>query len=177
MGHIERIMVECYYNSRIVSYLTLRDRFGYGKKRILKLQNATDKYIDDYAADVYPRGFFEAEIVKKGVDLRGFVNSIPSRVNLMLVYGDNVPKRVKPSDIPVIRRAVYTFFAINIYAINKDMGVSIKKINEEYLPGMKNNFSCLAEKGRLTIEDVVKVMIEECSYLDHRYEVIGDVDQ
>lgn len=176
MGRIERIMVECYYNSRIVSYLVLHDKFGFGQKRIANLEKAVDKYLDDYADSVYEKGFFENEIAKRGVDLRGFVNLIPSRVKMMLAYGDKIPKRMDPKNMNIMQASVYTFFAITIYALNRDMKVSIKKINEVYMHWMAFNFGCLAEKGRLTIEDVVKVMIDECGYLDRRYEVIGGMD-
>lgn len=171
MGRIERIMVDCYYNSRIVSYLVLHDKFGFGQKRIVNLEKAVDKYLDDYADSVYEKGFFENEIVRRGVDLRGFVNKIPSRVKMMLTYGDKIPKRMDPKNMSIMQASVYTFFAITIYALNRDMKVSIKKINEIYLHWMMFNFECLAEKNRLRIEDIVRVMIDECGYLDHRYAI------
>ena len=165
-------MLECYYNSRIVSYLVLHSDFGFGQKRIVKLENAVDKYLDDYSGGVYKTGFFEEELVKRGVDLRGFVNKIPSRVKMMLTYGDRIPKKINPKDITIIRSSVYTFFAITLYAMNKDMKISIKKINEIYLNSMMNNFECLAEKNRLRIEDIVETLVDECSYLDPRYEKV-----
>ena len=164
-------MLECYYNSRIVSYLVLHDKFGFGQKRIVNLEKAVDKYLDDYSEGVYKTGFFEEELVKRGVDLRRFVNKIPSRVKMMLTYGSRIPKKLGPKDMTIIQSSVYTFFAITLYAMNRDMKISIKKINETYMQWMMFNFECLAEKNRLRIEDIVRTMIEECGYLDPRFAI------
>ena len=165
-------MLESYYNSRMVSYLVLHDKFGFGQKRIVKLEKAVNKYLDDYADDVYEKGFFENELVRRGIDLRGFVNKIPSRVKMMLTYGKKIPKKLTPHDVNIIRSSLYTFFAITMYALNKDMKVSAKKLNEIYSYWMIFNFECLAEKNRMQIEDIVFVIADECSYLDPRYEKV-----
>lgn len=164
-------MLECYYNSRIVSYLVLHDKFGFGQKRIANLEKAVDKYLDDYSEGIYKTGFFEEELEKKGIDLRRFVNKIPSRVKMMLTYGKRIPKKLGPKDMTIIRSSVYTFFAITMYALNRDMKVSIKKLTEVYTHWMMFDFECLAEKNRLRIEDIVRVMIDECSYLDPRFAI------
>ena len=162
-------ILECYYNSRMVSCLVLHDKFGFGQKRIANLEKTVDKYLDDYADNVYEKGFFENELVKRGIDLRGFVNKIPSRVKMMLTYGNSIPKKLAPHDVNIIRSSLYTFFAITLYALNKDMKVSAKKLNEIYSYWMLFNFECLAEKNRLRIDDIVIVIADECGYLDPRY--------
>lgn len=52
-------MLECYYNSRLIGYLVLHDKFGFGQKRIVRLENAVDKYLDDYSNNLYETGYFE----------------------------------------------------------------------------------------------------------------------
>ena len=163
-------MLECYHNSCMVSYLVLHDKFGFGKKRITNLEKAVDKYLDDYADNVYETGYFENQLAKRGIDVRAFVNKIPSRVKMMLTYGKKIPKKLTPHDVNIIRSSLYTFFAITMYALNKDMKVSVKKLNEIYSYWMLFNFECLAEKNRLRIEDIVFVIANECDYLDPRYE-------
>ena len=111
-------------------------------------------------------------MVRRGIDLRGFVNKIPSRVKMMLTYGKKIPKKLTPHDVNIIRSSLYTFFAITLYALNKDMKVSVKKLNEIYSYWMIFNFECLAEKNRLQIEDIVFVIADECGYLDPRYEKV-----
>ena len=63
-------MLESYYNSRMVSYLVLHDKFGFGQKRIVNLEKAVDQYLDDYSRDVYERGYFEDQLAKRGIDVR-----------------------------------------------------------------------------------------------------------
>ena len=165
-------MLECYHNSCMVSYLVLHDKFGFGQKRIVNLENAVDQYLDDYSRDVYETGYFENQLAKRGIDVRAFVNKIPSMVKMMLTYGKKIPKKLTPHDVNIIRSSLYTFFAITLYALNKDMKVSVKKLNEIYSYWMIFNFECLAEKNRLQIEDIVFVIADECSYLDPRYEKV-----
>lgn len=91
---------------------------------------------------------------------------------MMLTYGKRIPKKLTPHDVNIIRSSLYTFFAITMYALNKDMKVSVKKLNEIYSYWMIFNFECLAEKNRLRIEDIVFVIADECGYLDPRYEKV-----
>lgn len=163
-------LLECYYNSRLVTYLVLHDKFGYGQKRIKRLEDAVDKYLDDYSTGEYPKGYFEREMKKRGIDAHEVVSKIPSRAKLFLTYGDKLPKRIKPSDLATINAALFTFFAITLYAMNKDMKISCVKLKDEFLKWLQFNFERLAEKDRLKIEDIVLVMVEECGYLDQRYE-------
>lgn len=172
MRNDSNTMLECYHNSCMVSYLVLHDKFGFGQKRIVNLEKTVNKYLDDYADDVYEKGFFENELVRRGIDLRGFVNKIPSRVKMMLTYGKKIPKKLTPHDVNIIRSSLYTFFAITMYALNKDMKISVKKLNEIYSYWMIFNFECLAEKSRLSMYDIVLVIADECSYLDPRYEKV-----
>ena len=162
-------ILSAYYNSRVVSYLVLHDKFGFGWKRIQKLEQAVDKYLDDYEDDVYQAGFFESEMQGKGIDVRSVVHEIPTRIRMMLTYGSRIPKRITPQDATTIRCSMQTFYAVTLYALNRDMKVSVKKLQEIYLKWMKFNFECLGEKNRLRIEDVVTVLCEECGYLDPRY--------
>ena len=165
-------ILECYYNSRIVSYLVLHDKFGFGHKRITNLEKAVDKYLNDYSDGAIEKGFFENELIRRGVDLSGFVNKIPSRVKMMLTYGKHIPKKLAPRDVIMIKSSLYTFFAITMYALNNDMKVSVRKLDEIYSYWMLFNFECLAEKNRLRIEDIVLVIADECNYLDPRYEKV-----
>ena len=72
----------------------------------------------------------------------------------------------------MIKSSLYTFFAITMYALNKDMKVSVRKLDEIYSYWMLFNFECLAEKNRLRIEDIVMVIANECDSLDPRYEQV-----
>ena len=91
---------------------------------------------------------------------------------MMFTFGNSIPKKLAPHDVNIIRSSLYTFFAITLYALNKDMKVSAKKLNEIYSYWMMFNFECLAEKNRLSMYDIVLVIADECSYLDPRYEKV-----
>ena len=162
-------ILSAYYNSRIVSYLVLHDKFGFGEKRIQKLEQTVDKYLDEYEDGIYKTGFFEAEMKERGIDVRSAVHEIPTRIRMMLTYGSRIPKRITPQDATAIRCTMEAFFAITLYALTKDMKVSVKRLREIYLRWMQFHFECLGEKNRLKIGDVVAVLCEECNYLDPRY--------
>ncbi len=164
-----REILETYYNSRIVSYLVLHDKFGFGEKRIKKLEETVNKYFDDYDDGMYQVGFFETEMKKRGIDVKSVVHEIPTRIRMMLTYGSRIPKRITPQDATTIRCSMQTFYAVTLYALNKDMKVSIKRLQEIYLKWMQFNFECMGEKNRLKIDDIVTVLCEECNYLDPRY--------
>ena len=162
-------ILSAYYNSRIVSYLVLHDKFGFGEKRIQKLEQTVDKYLNEYEDEIYKTGFFEAEMKERGIDVRSAVHEIPTRIRMMLTYGSRIPKRITPQDATTIRCSMQTFYAVTMYALNKDMKVSVAKLKEVYLRWMAFNFACLAEKNRLKIDDIVLTMAQECNYIDPRY--------
>lgn len=162
-------ILETYYNSRIVSYLVLHDKLGFGEKRIKKLEETVNKYFDDYDDGVYQVGFFENEMKKRGIDVKSVVHEIPTRIRMMLTYGSRIPKRITPQDATTIRCSMQTFYAVTMYALNKDLKVSVAKLKEVYLRWMAFDFACLAEKNRLKIDDIVLTMAEECNYIDPRY--------
>lgn len=166
---VDKTILETYYNGRIIGYLVLHDKFRFGEKRIRKLEQAVDKYLDDYEKNIYQAGFFEDQMKKRGIDVKTVVHEVPTRIRMMLTYGSRIPKRITPQDATIIRCSMQTFYAVTLYALNKDMKVSIKRLQEIYLKWMQFNFKCLGEKNRLKIEDVVAVLCEECNYIDPRY--------
>lgn len=171
------VILECYYNARIISYMVLRSNFGYGIKRIKKLEDIIDGYFDDYSSGKYESGFFINQMLSRGVDVRKFANEIPSRVKLKIVYGGKIPRDARRNDIENASLLLCTFFGITTYALNHDMKISANKIRDAYLPAMKFNFECLSEKNRMSIEDVVRVMIDECGYVDPRYIIEKETGQ
>ena len=162
-------ILQTYYNIRIVSYLVLHNKLGFGGKRIQNLERAVEKYLDDYDSERYPAGFFEQEMRAKGIDVTTVVQEIPQRVRMILTYGSRIPTRVSPKEMTAIRVTMQSFLAISMYALNKDMRISVKKIKEIYLPYIAFNLECLAEKRRLQMKDIALVIADECGYQDHRY--------
>lgn len=165
-------ILDCYYNSRTLTYLILHDKFGYGQKRIVKLEQTVDKYLDDYQDGVYAPGYFENEMRKRGLDVHEIVGSIPSRVKLFLTWGgEQRGSGVQLRDMRAINASLVTFLSIEMYALNKDMKISCVKLKDEYVKWFKFNVECLAEKGRLSMYDVVYALAKECKYLDNRYAI------
>ena len=163
-------IMQTYYNIRIVSYLVLHDNFGFTGKKIINLEKVVDKYLTDYESGLLPTGFFVEQMNEKGIDVQAIVKDIPSRERMILAYGDKIPKRISPQDMSAIRVTMQTYLAIGLYAINKDMRISVKKIKEIYLPSLASCIECLADKKRLKLIDIIAIIAEECNYLDPRYE-------
>ena len=162
---------ESYCNTRLVSYLVLHDKFGFGQKRIERLESAVDEYLDDFIDGKYESDYFDTQLRKRGIYVREIVAKIPARVRLRLAYGRNVPKRLGTEELSLISESLRTFFAITLVALIKVLHIPILQIKDEYLKWMQFNFECLAEKNRLTIDDIVAVLAEECGYVDRRYKV------
>lgn len=137
----ERLVFSSYFNLRLVSYLILCTHFSFGNDKIVNLEQKTDKYLDDYATGVYEDGYFESSLLALGVDVCGFAKRIPARIWLWLTYGDKMPKKLNPKDLASIRISIQSFFAITVYALCSDFGISAEDINQVYFPNVESTFT------------------------------------
>lgn len=162
---------ESWSNSKLVSYLILHDKLGFGAKRIERLESTTNKYLNEFVEnDDYEDDFFDKQLRKKGIYVHEIVAKIPARVRLKLTFGKKIPKKLGKENLSDIGGSLRAFLAISLYVLGKDFKLTHSQL-DEYLKWMQFNFECLAEKNRLAIEDIVPVLAKECNYLDPRYKI------
>ena len=160
---------ESWCNCKLVSYLVLHDKLGFGVKRIDRLESTIGKYLDDFIqSDDYADDFFDKQLRKKGIYVHEIVAKIPARVRLKLTFGKKIPKKLGKENLSDIGGSLRAFLEIALYVLIKEFKLTHSQLNE-YLSWMQFNFECLADKNRLTIEDIVPVLEKECGYLDPRY--------
>lgn len=158
-----------YFNVRLISYQVLHDRFGFGHKRIVRLENTVDKYLEK-CADRNMRGTAMGAFLleKCKIDVQSEVNKIPYRERVLLVC-DRFPTNttVAMETGKIVAAAIYNYFAFSSVALKTVFKFSKNQISQ-YLYYIRDLVNSVARQ----YEDMVgfaSVLYQECKYCDSRF--------
>lgn len=156
--------LQTYEHLREISMWVLHDKFGYGKKRLERVDVTIGKYLEQYE-----QGDLEAnEIIyfasqKIGKDLDELVRSIPQNERMNLA-GVTLPKN--PRDmIPMLKSIngiMTTYFALMITALNTKMKMSVPQV-KKFIDEVMYIINSL-RRGFLKIGDMSKTLRIETGY-------------
>lgn len=85
-NNADYLITESYYNVRMMAYQALHDMFGFGQKRIIRVEQTIETYLGDSEKDgmsAEELGYFMK--TKFGIDVREETNKIPYRESFYLV--------------------------------------------------------------------------------------------
>lgn len=85
-SNADYLITESYYNVRMMAYQALHDKFGFGQKRIIRVEQTIETYLGDAEKDgmsAEELGYFMK--TKCGIDVREETNKIPYRESFYLV--------------------------------------------------------------------------------------------
>ena len=163
------ITYNAYLDVRLIAYQTLHDKFGFGQKRIVQLENTVNTYLEKNRTD---KNMSTGALVcflkeKAGIDIGKEVNRIPYR-ECVLLSGEQKPL---PETGKLVAAAIYNYFALSCVALKTVFKFSSKKMCE-YMNWIRYYINTLARKNQfdLTIKDIAVVLMDECKYCDARFE-------
>ena len=84
-SNADYLIEESYYNVRMMAYQALHDKFGFGHKRIIKVEQTIDAYVENAKDGTTGEelGFYLKDKCK--IDVREETNKIPYRESFYLV--------------------------------------------------------------------------------------------
>lgn len=162
------ITYNAYLDVRLIAYQTLHDKFGFGQKRIVQLENTVNTYLEKNRTD---KNMSTGALVcflkeKAGIDIGKEVNRIPYR-ECVLLSGENKPL---PNTGKLVAAAIYNYLALSCVALKTVFKFSTKKLSE-YVEWIRYYINSLARRKQfdLTIKDIAIVLVDECKYCDERF--------
>ncbi len=162
------ITYNAYLDVRLIAYQTLHDKFGFGQKRIVQLENTVNVYLEKNRID---RNMSTGALVcflkeKACIDIAKEVNLIPYR-ECVLLSGENKPL---PNTGKLVAAAIYNYLALSCVALKTVFKFSARKLSE-YMEWIRYYINSLARKKQfdLTIKDIAIVLMDECKYCDERF--------
>ena len=157
-----------YLDVRLIAYQILHDKFGFGQKRIIQLDDTVNVYLEKNRTD---KNMSTGALVcflkeKAGIDIGKEVNRIPYR-ECVLLSGEQKPL---PNTGKLVAAAIYNYLALSCVALKTVFKFSTKKLSE-YVEWIRYYINSLARRKQfdLTIKDIAIVLVDECKYCDERF--------
>ena len=170
VNNTDKLIEDSYYNIRLIAYQILHDKFGFGQKRIVRLENTIDKYMEEKAEGGLHTDemlFFMQEKCK--IDIKEEVNCVPFRERFALTkYKINVDSQQSAG--MYLLASICNYFCLLGVCLRTQFKFSTRQIKEVY-EWIRYYINTLSrhKQFELTIKDIAECLIEEVGYCDFRY--------
>lgn len=160
----DRLINEAYYNVRLIAYQLLHDDFGYGNKRINKVEQAIDQYL--ISAEKGELTQKKIQYVLKSqwnIDVLGTTDRIPFRQLFALVDEEKLSQDAGMC----ILASIASYLALLGVCLKTKMKMSANSIRRLY-DRILYYIDSIAT-GYETMLGVASVLYQECKYCDSRF--------
>ena len=161
------LIEESFLNLQLIAFQILHDKFGFGNRRIIKVENITSEYLKTTAAggiSTEQLQFFMKE--KCGIDVKEEANKVPFRESFSLVERKVAASSMQSAGT-YLTASICNYFSLIGVCLKTSFGFSKNKISElfEWIRYYINSLS----KGYETMIGVASVLAYECKYIDKRF--------
>lgn len=166
-NNADYLITESYYNVRMMAYQALHDKFGFGQKRIIRVEQTIETYLGDAEKDgmsAEELGYFMK--TKCGIDVREETNKIPYRESFYLVERKIAPSCMIQANKFLLAQ-VFNYFAMLGVCLKTKFKFSSNQIRQVY-ERIRYLINCIAT-GYETMTGVASVLEHECNYIDKRF--------
>ena len=162
----DKVIYKAFMDVRLISYLILHDKFGFGQKRIVRLEDIVDIYRTKSEMEVKYSDTNVASELKEAssIDIREEADKVPFRECLSL------SERKEPVAGQLVSRVLFKYFSLSCKALKKYFRFSVNKL-KEYMHWVRYYINTLSRRQQfeVTIKDIAEVLMEECKYCDARF--------
>lgn len=164
------LIEESYLNIRLISYQILHDKFGFGQKRIIRVEQTIDKYlstVSDGELSTEQLQYFMSE--KCGIDVKDEANMVPFRERFALI-SKKVSAQYMQSAGTYLVASICNYFSLLGVCLKTQFKFSVKQISEvfEWVRYYINTLSRVSQFD-LKIKDIAECLMNECKYCDSRF--------
>lgn len=166
-SNADYLITESYYNVRMMAYQALHDMFGFGQKRIIRVEQTIETYLGDSEKDgmsAEELGYFMK--TKCGIDVREETNKIPYRESFYLVERKIAPSCMIQANKFLLAQ-VFNYFAMLGVCLKTKFKFSSNQIRQVY-ERIRYLINCIAT-GYETMTGIASVLEHECNYIDKRF--------
>ena len=160
------LVTKAYKDFVVVGYIILHDKFGFGQKRITRLHNTVNQYLESAVEDKNMSGKALAALLeqKYKIDVNAEVNRVPQR-QLMVLYAQK-GRVIEREAYRLSGSAMYNYFALTLTALKTQFKLTVKQLHEfvdkfiDYIDTL-SNFSQYA----LTVPMIADSLAEEIGFV------------
>lgn len=160
----DRLIREAYWNVRLIAYQLLHDDFGYGHKRIIRVEQTIDQYFASAANGELTQRELQYILKSKwGIDSGEEADKIPFRHLFALIDEE----KLSQSTGMCILASVLNYFSLLGVCLKTKMKMSANSILRLY-DRIRYYIDSIAT-GYETMVGVASVLYRECKYCDPRF--------
>ena len=149
----------------------MHDKFGFGNKRIVRLEQTVDRYITLAETDknFAPNNLHRYLLEKWGIDVKSEIKSVPGREVQALIYRDYKITMDRLDSVNTISAMMYASLVVTVTAFKTKFKFS-KAMIDKFIWWVKYYLNSLSIKDLdLDILGIASALYCECNYLDSRF--------
>ena len=163
------LIEQSFENVKIIAYQILHDKFGFGNKRIIRVENTINAYLNAKADEDAHLTTAELEYYMKtkcSISVTEEANKVPFRERFALV-----DKKVAPNSMQkagqYLLASICNYFSLLGNCLKTQFRFSAKQIREVF-DWIRYYINSLSQKY-LDMIDVASMLYHECDYCDKRF--------
>lgn len=155
---------EAYYNVRLIAYQLLHDDFGYGNKRIVRVEQTIESYLESAENGELTQAELQHILKSKwSIDVAGETDKIPFR-QLFALTGE---EKFSQHTGMCILATICNYFSLLGVCLKTQMKMSANNILRLY-ERIRYYIDSIAA-GYETMTGIASVLYQECKYCDVRF--------
>ncbi len=168
-SNAEYLIEQSFENIKIIAYQILHDKFGFGNKRIIRVENTINAYLNAKADEDAHLTTAELEYYMKtkgNISVTEEANKVPFRERFALVDRKVAPNSMQKAG-QYLLASICNYFSLLGNCLKTQFRFSAKQIREVF-DWIRYYINSLSQKY-LDMTDVASVLYHECDYCDKRF--------
>lgn len=161
----DKVISKSYKDFVVIGYIILHDKFGFGQKRIIRLQDFLKSYLDEAASGGNTGKDLAVYLKDKyGIDTKAEVEQIPQR-QLMVLYAKK-GFCIEREAYRLSSASLFNYFALTLTILKKEFKLSVKQL-QEFLDKFVDYIDTLAnyKQFQLTAPMIAQSLADEIKFV------------
>lgn len=161
----DKVISKSYKDFVVIGYIIPHDKFGFGQKRIIRLQDFLKSYLDEAASGGNTGKDLAVYLKDKyGIDTKAEVEQIPQR-QLMVLY-DKKGFCIEREAYRLSSASLFNYFALTLTILKKEFKLSVKQLQEfsdkfvDYIDTLANY-----KQFQLTVPMIAETLADEIKFV------------
>ena len=161
----DRVVTKSYKEFVVIGYIILHDKFGFGQKRIIRLQDFLKSYLDEASSGGNTGKDLSVYLQSKyGIDTKAEVEQIPQR-QLMVMYAKK-GFCIEREAYRLSSASLFNYFALTLTILKKEFKLSVKQLQQftdkfiDYIDTLSNY-----KQFELTVPMIAEALADEIKFV------------
>lgn len=161
----DRVVTKSYKDFVVIGYIILHDKFGFGQKRIIRLQDEMKARLET-AADGGVNGAHVGVVLKDkhGIDVDECVNRVPQR-QLMILYAQK-GRCIEREAYRITCASMFNYLAFTLITLKQCFKLSVKQL-QQFLDKFIDYIDVLSnyKQFQLTVPMIAETLADEIKFV------------